>query len=41
MTGRQRHKWQYLIKDIENFAKQEDCKMILELIKTWLAKSFK
>ena len=31
MTGRQRHKWQYLIKDIENFAKQEDCTM-MELI---------
>ena len=31
MTGKQRHKWQYLIKDIEKFAKQEDCKM-MELI---------
>ena len=31
MTGRQRQKWQYLVKDIEEFAKQEDCKM-LELI---------
>ena len=31
MTGRQRHKWQYLIKDIEDFAKQEDCTM-MELI---------
>ena len=26
-----RQKWQYLVKDIEEFAKQEDCKM-LELI---------
>ena len=31
MTGRQRHKWQYLIKDIEEFAKKEDC-LIMELI---------
>jgi hypothetical protein len=31
MTGRQRHKWQYLIKDIEEFAKKEDCQM-MELI---------
>ena len=31
MTGRQRHKWQYLIKDIEKFAKEEKCWM-LELI---------
>ena len=31
MTGRQRHKWQYLIKDIEDFAKQENC-IMMELI---------
>ena len=31
MTGRQRHKWQYLIKDIEEFAKKEDC-LMMELI---------
>jgi len=31
MTGKQRHKWQYLIKDIEEFAKQNDCQM-MELI---------
>ena len=31
MTGRQRHKWQYLVKDIEEFAKNEGCKM-MELI---------
>ena len=31
MTGRQRHKWQYLIKDIEKFAKEEKC-LMLELI---------
>ena len=31
MTGRQRHKWQYLIKDIEKFAKEEKC-LIMELI---------
>jgi len=31
MTGRQRHKWQYLIKDIEKFAKEEKCSM-MELI---------
>ena len=28
---RQRHKWQYLVKDIEQFAKDEGCKM-MELI---------
>lgn len=31
MTGKQRHKWQYLIKDIEDFAKKSDCRM-MELI---------
>ena len=31
MTGRQRHKWQFLIKDIEQFAKDEDC-LMMELI---------
>jgi len=31
MTGRQRHKWQYLVKDIEEFAKNEGCQM-MELI---------
>jgi len=31
MTGRQRHKWQYLIKDIETFAQKEKCSM-MELI---------
>ena len=31
MTGRQRHKWQYLVKDIEKFAKDEECQM-MELI---------
>ena len=31
MTGRQRHKWQYLIKDIEKFAQEEKCSM-MELI---------
>jgi type II secretory pathway component PulJ len=31
MTGRQRHRWQYLIKDIEEFAKNEGCQM-MELI---------
>ena len=31
MTGKQRHKWQYLIKDIEKFAKEEKC-LMLELI---------
>ena len=30
MTGRQRHKWQFLIKEIETFAQQEKC-LILEL----------
>ena len=30
-TGRQRHKWQHLIKDIEDFAKAEGCQM-MELI---------
>ena len=31
MTGRQRHKWQHLISKIEDFAKEEGCKM-MELI---------
>ena len=31
MTGKQRHKWQYLIKDIEDFAKKNECQM-MELI---------
>ena len=31
MTGRQRHKWQFLVKDIEQFAIDEDCSM-MELI---------
>ena len=31
MTGRQRHKWQYFVKDIEKFAKEEKCSM-MELI---------
>ena len=31
MTGRQRNKWQHLIKDIEEFAKNENC-LMLELI---------
>jgi len=31
MTGRQRHKWQYLIKDIEKFALEEKCS-VMELI---------
>ena len=31
MTGRQRHKWQHLISEVENFAKEEGCDMI-ELI---------
>ena len=31
MTGRQRHKWQYLVKDIEGFAKEEGC-LMMELI---------
>ena len=31
MTGRQRHKWQFLITDIEQFAKDEDC-LMMELI---------
>ena len=31
MTGRQRHKWQFLIKDIEDFAKKENC-LMMELI---------
>ena len=30
-TGKQRHKWQHLIKDIEDFAKAEGCQM-MELI---------
>jgi len=28
MTGRQRHKWQFLIKEIETFAQQEKCLML-------------
>ena len=28
MTGRQRHKWQFLVKDIEQFAIDEDCLMM-------------
>ena len=31
MTGRQRNKWQHLISEIEDFAKEEGCKM-MELI---------
>ncbi len=31
MTGRQRNKWQHLISEVENFAKEEGCKM-MELI---------
>jgi len=32
MTGRQRHKWQYLVtKDIEKFAQEEKC-LVMELI---------
>ena len=31
MTGRQRHKWQYLIKDVEKFAQEEKCS-VMELI---------
>ena len=31
MTGRQRHKWQYLTKDIEKFAQEEKCS-VMELI---------
>jgi hypothetical protein len=31
MTGKQRHKWQHLVKDIEQFAKDEECQM-MELI---------
>ena len=31
MTGRQRHKWQHLISEVENFAKEEGCDM-MELI---------
>ena len=31
MTGRQRTKWQHLITKVEDFAKEEDCKM-MELI---------
>jgi hypothetical protein len=31
MTGKQRTKWQHLITKVEDFAKQEDCKM-MELI---------
>jgi hypothetical protein len=31
MTGRQRNKWQHLINEVENFAKEEGCKM-MELI---------
>lgn len=31
MTGRQRHKWQYLISEIEKFAKNENC-LNMELI---------
>ena len=31
MTGRQRTKWQHLITKVEDFAKEEDCK-IMELI---------
>jgi hypothetical protein len=31
MTGRQRHKWQYLVHKIEDFAKEEGCQM-MELI---------
>tara|TARA_R110002012_G_scaffold244125_1_gene418802 strand:+ start:104 stop:550 length:447 start_codon:yes stop_codon:yes gene_type:complete len=31
MTGRNRNKWQHLIKNIEKFAKDEDC-LMLELI---------
>ena len=31
MTGRQRHKWQYLISEIEKFAKKENC-LNMELI---------
>ena len=31
MTGRQRHKWQFLVKDIEQFAIDEDC-LMMELI---------
>ena len=31
MTGRQRNKWQFLVKDIEQFAKDEDC-LMMELI---------
>ena len=30
-TGRQKHKWQHLINDVEKFAKEEGCKM-MELI---------
>ena len=31
MTGRQRHKWQFLVKDIEQFAIDEDC-LMMELL---------
>ena len=31
MTGRQRHKWQFLVKDIEQFAIDEDCLMMVLL----------
>ena len=31
MTGRQRNKWQFLVKDIEQFAINEDC-LMMELI---------
>ena len=31
MTGRQRNNWQYLVIDIEKFAKDEECQM-MELI---------
>ena len=31
MTGRQRNKWQFLVKDIEQFAIDEDC-LMMELI---------
>ena len=31
MTGRQSHKWQHLISEVENFAKEEGCDM-MELI---------
>ena len=41
MTGRQRHKWQYLIRDIEKFAKEEECQMMELIARPGWQKNFK